>query len=194
MSFVISCLSRLKVITCTRLNVTLQAIMRQRSSQQIRWHCSMRLLCILNICLHNRNSLFPKSLQSACSQSDPLSRFYTNFTGKMLPLLFWQVACTASVPPGRCATFSRAPADRCNSYEQILLGDGCQLSSLSFFLDWACKSVYHFLQQQETTIQGLPESMLFSILSRRAATFSLGPALGSTTTASSSSWLVLYLQ
>lgn len=39
----------------------------------------------------------------------------------------------------------------------------------------------------------IPDSMLFSILSKRAATFSLGPALGSATTASSSSLLVLYL-
>ncbi len=43
----------------------------------------------------------------------------------MLPWSFWQVACTASVPPGRLATFSRAPATQYNSYEQILLDDGC---------------------------------------------------------------------
>ena len=39
-----------------------------------------------------------------------------------------------------------------------------------------------------------PDKMLFSIRSNLAATFSLGPALGSATTASSSSLLVLYLQ
>lgn len=100
---------------CDKLNVTLQAITRHNCSQQIYWHFSMRLLCIL----HNRNLLFTKCLQSACSQLDPLSWFYTNFTGKMLPWPFWQVACTASVPPGRFVTFSRAPANR-YSYKQIL--------------------------------------------------------------------------
>ena len=98
------------------------------------------------------------------------------------------MACTASVPPGRFATFSRAPANPYNLiYEQILLADGCKLDFIELFLGLHMQvSLDHFLEQQKSPIQGLPESMLFSILSRRAATFSLGPALGSTTTASSS--------
>ena len=96
------------------------------------WQCYVYYITVLtsksSSCIKNFFCEFLRMHTAGLSTARPTLMIYTSFTGKMLPWSFWQVACTASVPPGRFATFSRAPATRYNSYEQILLDDGCQLS------------------------------------------------------------------
>ena len=96
------------------------------------WQCYVYYITVLtstsSSCIKKFLCEFLRMHTAGLSTARPTLMIYTSFTGKMLPWSFWQVVCTASVPPGRFATFSRAPANQYNSYEQTLLDDGCQLS------------------------------------------------------------------